>query len=468
VEHAARILVVDDDPVINALVKATLEQDGHAVITVTSSNEAVQWVVRDDFDVVLTDLAMPELTGIELCERVLGARPDTAVILVTGHATMQAAVASMRVGAYDFVTKPVDPVDLRIAVARAVQKRHLQGEVRRLERVIAAGTTTSVFGTSVAMRRVQELVTRIAASDASVLIGGETGTGKELVARAIHEASGGTGPFVALNCAAVPANLLESELFGHARGAYTDAHTQRRGLFVEANGGTIFLDEVADLPLEIQPKLLRTLQERKVRPIGSNAEVSFNARIITATNRDLEEEVAEKRFREDLYYRLNVISMVVPALRERGGDVVELAVQFLADIAKRKGKPTLRLSHEVAQKLLAYAWPGNVRELENCIERAVVVARFDEIVIEDLPEKVRAYQPQQFIVAANDATEIVPMAEVERRYVLRTLALCNGNKVRAAQALGWDRKTLYRKLVRFGIPLEAFRPASKPPPAAAS
>ena len=316
------------------------------------------------------------------------------------------------------------------------------------------------------MRRVQDTIARIATSDASVLIGGETGTGKELVARAIHNASGGTGPFVAFNCAAVPANLLESELFGHARGAYTDAHAQRRGLFVEANGGTIFLDEVADLPLDIQPKLLRALQERKVRPIGSNVEVGFTARLITATNRDLEAAVAEKRFREDLYYRLNVISVVVPSLRDRGGDVVELAARFLARVAERSHTTRLKLSHEVAQKLLAYPWPGNVRELENCIERAVVVARFDEIVVDDLPEKVRAHQPNRFVVAANDATEIVPMAEVERRYVLRVLALCNGNKVRAAHALGLDRKTLYRKLARFGISNEAFK-STKPPPAAA-
>ena len=465
-ERSATILVVDDDPVITSLLKATLEQDGHAIVALTSSREAVERVARDDFDVVVTDLAMPELSGLELCQRVLGVRPETPVILLTGHATVQTAIEAMRAGAYDFVTKPVDADLLRIVVARATQKRRLRAEVRRLERAIDTGELSDAFGSSVAMRRVRDLVSRIATSDASVLIGGETGTGKELVARAIHEASGGNGPFVAFNCAAVPANLLESELFGHARGAYTDAHAHRRGLFVEANGGTIFLDEIADLPLDIQPKLLRALQERTVRPIGSNVEVAFTARLITATNRDLEEEVAEKRFREDLYYRLNVINVVVPSLRDRGGDVVELATRFLGQVAERTRTARLKLSHEVAQKLLSYPWPGNVRELENCIERAVVVARFDEIVIDDLPEKVQAHHPNRFVVAANDATEIVPLVEVERRYVLRVLALCDGNKVRAAQALGLDRKTLYRKLARFGVRNDALRSSKPPPPVA--
>jgi len=461
VEQTAKILVVDDDPVITTLLKATLEQDGHAIVALTSSREAVERVAQDDFDLVVTDLAMPDFSGLDLCQRVLGARPETPVIVLTGHATVQTAIEAMRVGAYDFVTKPIDPDLLRIVVGRATQKRRLRAEVRRLERAIEVGEVSEIFGSSVAMRHVLDLISRIATSDVSVLIGGETGTGKELVARAIHDASGGTGPFVAFNCAAVPANLLESELFGHARGAYTDAHAPRRGLFVEANGGTIFLDEVGDLPLDIQPKLLRALQERRVRPIGSNVEVPFTARLITATNRDLEEDVAEKRFREDLYYRLNVIAVVVPSLRDRGGDVVELAARFLARIAERSNTPRLKLSHEVAQKLLAYSWPGNVRELENCIERAVVVARFDEIVIDDLPENVRAHRPNRFVIAANDATEVVTLAEVERRYVLRVLALCNGNKVRTAHALGLDRKTLYRKLARFGISNEAFK--SKPP-----
>jgi two-component system response regulator HydG len=250
---------------------------------------------------------------------------------------------------------------------------------------------------------------------------------------------------------------LESELFGHARGAFTDAKSQRTGLFAEANGGTIFLDEIAELPLDMQPKLLRALQERKVRPVGSNQEIEFDARVITATNRDLEEEVFHKRFREDLFYRINVVKMDLPPLRERGGDVLQLAARFLAQIGGRNGKPGITLSTPAAEKLMAYAWPGNVRELENCIERAIALARFDQVTIEDLPEKVRAYRADHFVVSANDEMEVVTMDEVERRYVLRVLSLVGGNKSRAAQILGFDRRTLYRKLERF----EALRDGPK-------
>lgn len=461
---AAQVLVVDDEEIAATLLRSALERDGHEVTAVTSPSEALERVTVGNFDVVLTDLAMHELNGFELCERIVAVRPEIPVILVTGHATMQAAVDAMRVGAYDFITKPVEHEVLVLAVNRAIQKRRLSAEVRRLQQDIASTASPDGLGSSAPMRRVHEMVSRIATSTASVLIHGETGTGKELVARALHERSGRTGAFVALNCAAVPSNLLETELFGHARGAYTDARTQRDGLFVEANNGTIFLDEIADLPLDIQPKLLRSLQERTVRPIGSNAEIPFDARLVTATNRDLEEEVREKRFREDLFYRVNVIKVDLPPLRERGGDAVELAAFFVAKLAEKTSRPNLKISAAAAAKLLAYSWPGNVRELENCMERAVVVARFDEIEVADLPEKVRAYQANRFVISADDTNEIVPMIEVERRYFLRVLALVGGNKARAAQLLGVDRRTLYRKLERFGIPLDEFRLASKPPP----
>jgi two-component system response regulator HydG len=315
------------------------------------------------------------------------------------------------------------------------------------------------------MRRVYELISRVGESDASVLIHGETGTGKELIARAIHGRSRRTdGPFVAINCAAVPHALLESELFGHARGAFTDAKVQRTGLFLQASGGTLFLDEIGELPLDVQPKLLRALQERKVRPVGANQEIPFDARIVAASNRNLEDEVYEKRFREDLYYRINVVKIDVPPLRERGGDVLHLAHHFLKSFAKRNLKPTLELSTTAAEKLMAYNWPGNVRELENCMEHAVALARFDQITVEDLPEKIRAYRAERFVVAANDPTEIVTMDELERRYVLRVLSLVGGNKSRAAQVLGFDRRTLYRKLERYGAPMNGERPSELPPP----
>jgi two-component system response regulator HydG len=396
---------------------------------------------------------MPDMSGIEVCERVLGIRPDLPVIVLTGQGNLEAAVAALRAGAFDFLTKPVDLKLLDIAVERAVAHSQLKQEIRRLRQAVVTGDRpVSVIGSSSAMRRGYHLITRIGASDASVLIHGETGTGKELVARAIHAASSRKdGPFVAINCAAVPAALIESELFGHARGAFTDAKAQRAGLFVEANGGTLFLDEIGELPIEVQPKLLRALQERKVRPVGSNTEIPFDARLLAASNRDLEHEVEEKRFREDLYYRVNVVRLDLPPLRDRGGDVLELAHHFLKELGVRSGKPALGLSAPVADKLLSYRWPGNVRELENCIERAVALAEYETLTVHDLPEKVRAFTADRFVVTADDATEIISMDQVERRYVARVLSLVGGNKTKAAEVLGFDRRTLYRKLERWGI-----------------
>jgi two-component system response regulator HydG len=287
-------------------------------------------------------------------------------------------------------------------------------------------------------------------SDASVLIHGETGTGKELVARAVHNKSKRReGPFVAINCAAVPHSLLASELFGHARGAFTDAKATRMGLFQQANGGTLFLDEIGELPIDVQPKLLRALQERKVRPVGDNREIPYDARIVAATNRDLENEVREKRFREDLFYRINVVKLEVPPLRSRGSDTLHLAHHFLKQFAERSGKPTLELSERAAERLMAYEWPGNVRELENCIEHAVALARFDQVTVEDLPEKLRGYLAGSFVATANDPTEIVTMEELEKRYLLRVFTLVGNNKSRAAEVLGIDRRTMYRKLERY-------------------
>ncbi len=446
-EMKTRILVIDDEEVC-ALLTAALEGEGFSVVARTSAKAALDLVRDEDFDVVLTVLSMPEMSGTEVCERVAGSRPGLPVIVVTGQGSMETAIAAIRVGAYDFVNKPVDPHLLSLAVARAVQHRSLNKELRRLrEAVQAASEPSGIVGSSSAMRRVHDTVARVADGDTSVLIHGETGTGKELIARSIHAASRRkAGPFVAINCAAVPATLLESELFGHARGAFTDAKTERAGLFVQANGGTLFLDEIAEMPLAMQPKLLRALQERKVRPVGSNEEVPFDARLVAATNRDLEEEIAEKRFREDLFYRVNVVRIDLPPLRERSSDILEIAAYFLKRLAERTGKSPLSLSTEAAQKLVAYSWPGNVRELENCMERAMAFAQFDQVTVDDLPEKVSHYVPEQFALTANEPNEIMSIAQVERRYIERVLALLGGNKTRAAQVLGIDRRTLHRKV----------------------
>ncbi|MBX3205039.1 MAG: sigma-54-dependent Fis family transcriptional regulator [Labilithrix sp.] len=447
------ILVVDDEQETCDLLEMALGRHGFKVTPSTNAQRALELVAEQDFDVVLTDLSMPEMSGLDLCERVLGTRPDMPVVVITGQGSLETAIGAIRVGAYDFITKPVDPKLLFLSVSRAIQHRRLSDEVKRLRQAVdgEGGDSARIVGQSGAMRRVYELINRVGESDASVLIHGETGTGKELIARGIHTRSRRkNGPFVAINCAAVPHSLLESELFGHARGAFTDAKAQRTGLFVQATGGTLFLDEIGELPIDVQPKLLRALQERKVRPVGANQEIPFDARIVAATNRNLEDEVYEKRFREDLYYRINVVKIDVPPLRERGGDVLHLAQHFLKQFAERNAKPSLELSTTGAEKLMAYNWPGNVRELENCMEHAVALARFDQITVEDLPEKIRAYRAERFVVAANDPTEIVTMDELERRYILRVLSLVGGNKSRAAQVLGFDRRTLYRKLERYG------------------
>ena len=446
-----RILCIDDDQDQCNLLEAALTRLGYAATTTTSPVTALEHVANEPFDAIITDLGMSEMDGLTLCERVLGTRPDVPVIVLTGQGSMESAIGALRVGAYDFLTKPIDAKFLGISVARAVQHSKLRAEVRRLKLVLGdAPRSERLVGDSPAMRRVHELISRVGASEASVLIQGETGTGKELVARAVHDASTRRdGPFVALNCAAVPPTLLESELFGHARGAFTDAKNARQGLFVEASGGTLFLDEIGEMPLEMQAKLLRALQERKVRPVGANTEVSFDARIVTATHRDLEADVQKERFRQDLYYRINVVRIDVPALRERSSDVLKLAAHFLKTACERSAKGPLELSPQVADRLMAYDWPGNVRELENCIERAVALARFDHLTVEDLPEKIRAYRADRFVMAANEVDEILTIDEIERRYIIRVIKLLNGNKARAAQLLGLDRRTLYRKLERY-------------------
>ncbi len=452
------VLVVDDERDTCELLEMALSRQGMQVTTCTTATDALDKIASQDFDVVLSDLTMPDVSGLELCERILALRPDVPVVLITGHGSLETAMGAIRAGAYDFVTKPIESKTLGMVVARAVQHRRLREQIKQL-RAANNANASIIVGGSPAMRKVADLIDRVGDSDASVLIHGETGTGKELVARAVHNKSKRReGPFVAINCAAVPHSLLESELFGHARGAFTDAKSTRVGLFQQANGGTLFLDEIGELPLDVQPKLLRALQERKVRPVGDNREIPYDARIVAATNRDLENEVREKRFREDLYYRINVVKLEVPPLRSRGSDTLHLAHHFLKVFAERSGKPTIELSERAAERLMAYEWPGNVRELENCIEHAVALARFDQVTVEDLPEKLRGYLAGSFVATANDPTEIVTMEELEKRYLLRVFKLVGNNKSRAAEVLGIDRRTMYRKLERYaaldGTPTE--------------
>jgi DNA-binding NtrC family response regulator len=447
----SRALIIDDEPEGCELLAAAIADDSIETRTAGSASQGLDLLGREPFDVVVTDVAMPVMDGLQLCARVAEIQPGVPVIVVTGRGDMDTAIGAMRAGAYDFLVKPVDRELLSIAVARALQNRQLRADVKRLRAAVEVREGTSdIVGSGAAMQRVHDTIARLVDSDASVVICGETGTGKELVARRIHTTSRRSGgPFVSINCAAIPASLLESELFGHVKGAFTDARGPRSGLFVEAHGGTLFLDEIAEMPLEMQAKVLRALQEKTVRPVGSNDEVPFDARLVAATNRDLDEEVFEKRFREDLFYRINVVRIDLPPLRDRPGDVLELTHHLLAQHAARSGRPPLGISVQAAAKLVGYRWPGNVRELQNCVEHAVAFSRFGEISVDDLPEKVREHKATRLPVETAEGTEIITLEELDRRYVERALEILGGNKSRAADLLGIDRRTLYRRIDRW-------------------
>ena len=446
------VLIVDDDQSMAETLTKAMTRRGFGVTWQTSAVDALKLLDEQDFDVVVTDLHMEGMNGFAFCERVTANRPDVPVVMITAFGSLDSAVNAIRVGAYDFITKPFDVEALRLTLSRAVQHRRLRDEVKRLRQVVS-GTRgiDQMIGASAPIQKVKDLIERVADADAALLITGDSGTGKELVARAVHQRGrSSTGPFVAINCAAIPEALLESELFGHVKGAFTDARAPRQGMFLKANGGTLFLDEIGEMPLGMQPKLLRALQERTVRPIGGDQEIPYDARVITASNRDLETEVAERRFREDLFYRINVLRIDVPPLRIRGNDVLFLAQHFLKQFSQQTTRKVIGLSPPVAEKLMAYSWPGNVRELQNCIERAVAFTRFDELTVDDLPEKIRDYRSVEASIPGVGMYEILSMDEVERRYITRVLKQLDGNKTAAAELLGVDRRTLYRKLERWG------------------
>jgi two-component system response regulator HydG len=448
---AITVLVVDDDSGMCSMLQARLSTRGFNVITRSSGTDAVDTAYDEPIDVVVTDVNMKGMNGVQLCQQLLEHRPHLPVILITAFGSMETAIQAIRAGAYDFLPKPFEIDQLALAIERGAALARLRAEVQQLRCMVTPTSFGELVGTSPRMRELYGKLARIADNDAAVLLTGESGTGKELVARAIHAASSRNGgPFVAINCAALSPQLLESELFGHAKGAFTDAKTAKVGLFQSANGGTIFLDEIGELPLEIQPKLLRALQERTLRAVGANTEIKFDARVVSATNRDLEGMVEDQRFREDLYFRINVLTIALPPLRTRGGDILVLARHFLDRIASRTGKRVPSLSVEAAQKLMTYPWPGNVRELENCMEFTVALAAFDEITVGDLPDKVRAFRPTQIVLSSSDPEQLLTLAELERRYVLRVLESVDGNKAAAARVLGIERRTLYRMLERWG------------------
>jgi DNA-binding NtrC family response regulator len=448
-----RVLIIDDDESMCDVLREALTQREFDVMCRNSADEGLRLLNEQEFDVVVTDVNMPTMTGVELCRRIIANREDLPVVVMTAFGSMETSVLAIRAGAYDFVTKPFEIDDLVLTLDRALKHRALRQEVKRLKTAVDdAHKFDEILGASPPMKKVYDLISRVAESDTSVLITGESGTGKELVARALHQRSARReGAFVAINCAAMPEPLLESELFGHVKGAFTDARQGRTGLFVKASHGTLFLDEIGEMPAGMQAKLLRALQERSVRPVGGETEVSFDTRILAATNRDLETEVEEKRFREDLFYRINVVRIHVPPLRVRGSDVLLLAQHYLKRYSSQGKGRVVGMTSAAADKLLGYGWPGNVRELQNCIERAVALARLDQLGVDDLPEKIREFKSTRVVVESDDPADLLPMEEVERRYVLRVLEAVGGNKTMASQVLGFDRRTLYRKLDGYGL-----------------
>jgi DNA-binding NtrC family response regulator len=428
------------------LLQEILEEAGHETVATADGRAALAHIDREQehFDLVVTDVRMPGLLGDELLAGVRERRPEVPVIVITAFGSVEQAVEMVKRGAYQYLTKPFQTAELLRVVGEALEASAPRRQQARLRREMPAAPAR-IVGASRPVRELFESVKRAGRSASTVLITGESGTGKELVARAVHEASGRAGAFVPVNCAAIPAELIESELFGHTGQAFTGARAARSGLFESADGGAIFLDEVGELPLQVQPKLLRVLQEGAVRRVGADREKSVSVRVIAATNRDLEAEVRAGRFREDLFWRLNVIHLHVPPLRERAGDIPLLVEHFVSKAAGASGSEPLRVSREALAVLTAYTWPGNVRELENAVERAAAFANGDEITVADLPERVRTSGEAAGLVARASAQRLT-LDELEREYILETLRRTGGNKSRAAEMLGLDRKTLYRKL----------------------
>jgi DNA-binding NtrC family response regulator len=444
-----QILVVDDDADMRAWVKEDLESEGFKVETAPGGRAGVLRVKQGGIDLVVSDVKMPDLDGLDLLREIREVDPSPFVIIVTGFGSIDTAIRAVKLGAYDYITKPFKIDQLLLSIDKALAERTLRDEVVRLrEEVGLRDRLENMVGRSAAMQEIFALVRRLSSSHANILITGESGTGKELVARALHAKSPRKfRPFVAVNCAAIPENLLESEIFGYARGAHSTANADRQGLFVEANGGTLFLDEIAELPLPLQPKLLRVLQDGEVRPLGANRAVCVDVRVMAATNRDLERRLRDGQFREDLYYRLNVIQIQLPPLRGRQEDILPLADHFLAHAAERSTKSVRGWRESAKQMLLGYHWPGNVRELENVVERAVALAESDLIGPEDLPRAMQERKTEDRLATA--LAQGFTLDRLEREYIERVLEVEGGNKTRAALRLGLDRKTLYRKLEEY-------------------
>jgi two-component system response regulator PilR (NtrC family) len=450
----ARVLVVDDERSMREFLEIFLRSEGYAVRTADGVAAAKQELEADEFDVVITDVQMPGGTGLELLSLAQGEAPETVVIVMTAFASTETAIEAMKAGAYDYLTKPFKVDEMRVVLEKALEKKQLFSENRRLRRELSQGRDRSIVGTSSAMQRVFDMVGQVADTRANVLISGESGTGKEVVARAIHRAGERRdAPFVALNCGAIPENLLESELFGHVKGAFTGAVQNKAGLFEVARSGTVFLDEIAELGLLLQVKLLRVIQERVFRRVGGTTDVRLDARIVAATNRRLADEVQAGRFREDLYYRLNVIEIPLPPLRERRDDIPLLIEHFIEKYGRELGKRVDGMDEAAMARLSAYAFPGNVRELENVIERAVALCREPRIGLDLLPpaliERRAAPRGTRTPAAGESLDDLV--SAYERGLLLDALEQAGGVKKRAAQRLGISFRSFRYRLEKLGL-----------------
>ena len=440
-----RILIVDDETIVRDSLSAWFRQDGHKVDVAEGGKEALRLVGASRYDMAFLDIKMPGMDGIELQARLVAADPELSIVLMTAYASVETAVQAMKNGAYDYIVKPFDPDDLSLLVKRAAEHRSLRAENLRLKHSLESTVAPPPFlGASPAMRHVLELVQNVAQSDSTVMITGESGTGKEVVARAIHAASPRRlNPMVVVNCGALPEGILESELFGHEAGSFTGARARHKGKFEAAEGGTVFLDEIGDVSPKVQVELLRVLDEKAVTRLGGTSPVAVDFRTICATNRDLQQAVRDGGFREDLYWRLNVVQIHIPPLRERPEDVPVLAEHFLARFAQSMSRRPMRFAPEAMDALAAYAWPGNVRELQNAIERAVVIGRGEVVRAADLPLRVTQGQ------AAGSAPG--SLAEAERAHVLSVLEANGWNITRAARVLDVDRVTLYNKIRKYEL-----------------
>jgi len=445
-----RLLVVDDEPGVRTALTGVLRDEGHEVDSVESGEACLDRLTRASYDVILLDIWLPGIDGLTTLERLRDRQVDAAVIMISGHGNIESAVRAIKLGAFDFIEKPLSLDKTVLVVTNALRQRRLEAENRALRARVDEELT--MVGESYAMTQLREQVAMAAPTNGRVLIFGENGTGKELVARSIHALSRRRrGPFVEVNCAAIPEELIESELFGHVRGAFTGAVADRQGKFEAADGGTIFLDEIADMTLKTQAKVLRALQEQVVEPVGSTARVRVDTRVLAATNKDLQAEIRNGRFREDLYFRLNVIPIFVPPLRERREDIPLLAAHFTRVFAREYGRRIKTLDDGAAARLASHPWPGNVRELRNVVERLMIMVPGDSVRAEDLPFLGTALPPQ----ASAEAGPLVPLHEArdqfEREYILKALGQQQGNISRTADILGVERSNLYRKMRSLGI-----------------